>query len=345
MPGLNNPEPRPKPLTPASINTCMLSGVIPPTGAKMVPAGNTASQAFTTAGPICSAGNIFSTSAPSANAAKASVGVATPGDKNNPAAFAARNTLGSLWGMTITWPPAAFTSSTCSGVSTVPAPIRQSAGKVLRRMRILSYGSGELSGTSMTRNPAAYRTFPMAAASCGRRPRRIAIRPFCARACLSMSDLQSGLTGWVVFDQSGGNRQLPQPALGGLFGQGHPGKPAGIKGAAIAGTELSVTNKDDRRQMYAIASAPLNVGQRRQFMTDQQPGQIIRLGCGTEFAGQSEAAGTEQRRQRPDLTVRRQRHLHAPVKSLAIERRTELLGASENAVFAEHGEDFAGHEG
>ncbi|MNN88399.1 hypothetical protein D3C81_2060800 [compost metagenome] len=87
----------------------MLSGVIPPTGARIVPAGNTASQALTTAGPICSAGNSFSTSAPSASAAKASVGVATPGDRYSPAAFAARRTFGSLWGMTITWPPAAFT--------------------------------------------------------------------------------------------------------------------------------------------------------------------------------------------------------------------------------------------
>ena len=78
-----------------------------------------------------------SAAAGSASAAKASVGVATPGDKYRPAALAARSTLASLWGMTITWPPAALTCSTCSGVNTVPAPIRQSAGKLSRRMRML----------------------------------------------------------------------------------------------------------------------------------------------------------------------------------------------------------------
>src|SRR5690349_740363 len=193
--------------------------------------------------------------------------------------------------MTITWPPAAFTCSTCSGVNTVPAPIRQSAGKMLRRMRILSYGSGELSGTSMTRNPAAYRTSPMAAASCGRRPRRIAIRPFCASACLSMSDLQAGLTGCGGRDQASGARQLPQSAFGGLFGQGHPGKTAGVERTAVAGTKLGVADEDDRRQVHAVAPTPLGTGQGRQLVADQQARQIVRLGGGAQFARQAQATG------------------------------------------------------
>ena len=90
---------------------------------------------------------------------------------------------------------------------------------------------------------------------------------------------------------------------------------------------------------------PLDRGERRQLMADHQAGQIISLRGGAEFAGQAQGAGTEQRRQHAEFTVRRQRHLHATVKRRAIERRTVLLGATQNAVFTEHGEHFAGHEG
>ncbi|MNG03822.1 hypothetical protein D3C84_869170 [compost metagenome] len=65
---------------------------------------------------------------------------------------------------------------------------------------------------------------------------------------------------------------------------------------------------------------------------------------GPQFAGQPQAAGTEQGRQRTDLAVRRQGHLHPAIEGGVIERRTTLLGASENAVLAEHGEDFTRHE-
>src|ERR1700712_1026257 len=101
---------------------------------------------------------------------------------------------------------------------------------------MLSYGCGELSGTSMTRKPAVYRTSPMAGASSGRRPRRIATRPFCTRACLSMSVLYvkgpgSGRRGGL--NQTGLHRDLPEATFGGLFRQGHLGKAVGIEGALI----------------------------------------------------------------------------------------------------------------
>ena len=53
--------------------------VMPPTGSSAVPGGSTASQAFIAPIPTCSAGNSLSASAPAASAAKASLGVATPG--------------------------------------------------------------------------------------------------------------------------------------------------------------------------------------------------------------------------------------------------------------------------
>src|SRR5450830_2031237 len=88
-PGLYKAEPSPKPEAPASMKTATLLGRIPPTGSKATEAGITARHALTTCGPSCSAGNILSTSAPAASAAKASVTVATPGAQHRPACLAA----------------------------------------------------------------------------------------------------------------------------------------------------------------------------------------------------------------------------------------------------------------
>src|SRR5262249_54153183 len=84
-----------------------LSGVIPPTGSRAMLAGNTARQAFTALGGRISAGNILSPSAPAASAAKASVGVATPGSATMPSRLAAAMTSRSALGATISRPPAA----------------------------------------------------------------------------------------------------------------------------------------------------------------------------------------------------------------------------------------------
>ncbi|KAG1578591.1 hypothetical protein G6F46_015766 [Rhizopus delemar] len=73
-----------------------LSGVMPPTGTSAMGGRITARQAFSTTGPSCSAGNIFSTSAPAASAAKASVGVATPGQDGMTSCLAVRITAASL---------------------------------------------------------------------------------------------------------------------------------------------------------------------------------------------------------------------------------------------------------
>src|SRR5438128_5231864 len=117
-------EPVPKPLAPTAQYGAMLSGRIPPTGKTSVSGGSTARHAFNTAGDKCSAGNIFSPSAPAASAANASVGVATPGTQRSPCRFASRMTDTSPCGMTISLPPAAATRATSATSITVPAPVR-----------------------------------------------------------------------------------------------------------------------------------------------------------------------------------------------------------------------------
>ncbi|MCY1371028.1 hypothetical protein D9M69_581550 [compost metagenome] len=160
----------------------MESGTMPPTGTMAMGGVSTARQALRPTGPRASAGNILSTSAPAASAAKASVGVATPGAQARPAALAARITAGSPCGITTSCPPASAILAQDSGLSTVPAPIRQSAGRASRIARMLRSGSGEFSGTSMRRKPVSYKARPMAMASSGLRPRRMAIRPHPDRA-------------------------------------------------------------------------------------------------------------------------------------------------------------------
>ena len=81
---------------------------------------------------IISAGNAFSASAPALSAAKASVGVATPGIAIRPRALAAAITATSACGMTIRSPPASATAATSAGVFTVPAPISASGGAIAR---------------------------------------------------------------------------------------------------------------------------------------------------------------------------------------------------------------------
>ena len=131
----------------------MVSGAIPPTGNRRVPAGSTARIALMTRGPTSSAGNIFRASAPADSAAKASVGVAIPGRLTNPAALAARITAVSACGMTTRSAPISFSRATCSTARTVPAPTSASRGSRRRMAAMLSNGSGEFSGTSIRRKP------------------------------------------------------------------------------------------------------------------------------------------------------------------------------------------------
>ena len=111
-------------------------------------------MARTAAGEMISPGNSFSTSAPASNAAKASVGVITPGAETRSSDLAQAITSGFMLGDTMICPPAPATAWTSSSVSTVPAPTTARPSSTLARWRIDSSGSGEFSGTSMMRMPA-----------------------------------------------------------------------------------------------------------------------------------------------------------------------------------------------
>ncbi|ABJ03308.1 aldolase [Escherichia coli] len=163
----------------------MVSGVIPPTGNIGTDCGITARQALVTSGVICSAGNSLMALAPCSMAAKASVGVATPGAQYIPSARARRITAVSQCGITIIWPPASLTATTCSTESTVPAPTRQSLGRASRSKLILCNASGEFIGISIRRNPAAYSFSPMATISSGFTPRKMATNPVFCKSVLN----------------------------------------------------------------------------------------------------------------------------------------------------------------
>ena len=122
IPGVNSPEPRPKPSAPAACQAGITWGEMPPTASTGTWRGSTAFSAFITTGEPASAGKNFSTSAPARIAAKASLGVKNPGPEIIPAALVAAITSGSVAGETTSRPPAAATRSTSSVVSTVPAP-------------------------------------------------------------------------------------------------------------------------------------------------------------------------------------------------------------------------------
>ncbi|EDP61302.1 hypothetical protein BAL199_07098 [alpha proteobacterium BAL199] len=152
----------------------MLSGAIPPTGSTGTVFGSTARSALRTGGGAASAGNSFSASAPASRAANASVAVANPGIDNKPAALAARITVASPCGITISRPPTAATWSTASDVMTVPAPTSARSPNALASRSMLSNGDGEFNGTSMIAKPAATSASPTATAASGLIPRRIA---------------------------------------------------------------------------------------------------------------------------------------------------------------------------
>ena len=173
FPGLYSADPIPKPLAPAARQGAMLSGVMPPTGNTSVPTGSTASMALSTAGDAASAGNSLSPWAPATSAANASVGVAMPGRQTRPRRTASRTTSGLKLGDTISSPPAACTSRTWAASRTVPAPTSAPGWRCASRA-ILFSGCGELSGTSSNPKPAWASASPMAGASAGVSPRKIA---------------------------------------------------------------------------------------------------------------------------------------------------------------------------
>ncbi len=164
----------PAPAAPAARQAARLPGVMPPTGHRPVPGGSTEAKAFRPAGPITSAGNSLSACAPAARAAKASVGVATPGIASMPSSRARAITAESRFGATISRPPARFTASTSATDSIVPPPTSASGGAKAAMRSMACSAPGRFSGTSTMRQPASNRRSATSAARSGSRPRRMA---------------------------------------------------------------------------------------------------------------------------------------------------------------------------
>ena len=115
----------PAPSAPASMNSARFAAPTPPVTTMRAEAGRTARIALMNFGAMASPGKIFRQSAPASSAAKASDGVNTPGQEIIPSRLVARTTSALKFGETTIRPPASAVRCTCSGVSTVPAPIRQ----------------------------------------------------------------------------------------------------------------------------------------------------------------------------------------------------------------------------
>src|SRR6218665_2026130 len=125
----------------------------PPTAAMTRSFGKIVRMALMPDGPIMLAGKNFRPVAPALAATRASVGVRTPGIVTMPFTRAATMTSGSAFGLTISLPPAASSCSTSSVVSTVPAPIRQSAGAIFAAISIERNGCGEFRGNLLGPKP------------------------------------------------------------------------------------------------------------------------------------------------------------------------------------------------
>ena len=156
---------------------------MPPTGSSSASAGSTARKAFTPAGVSISAGNSFSAVAPAASAAKASVGVSTPGRQTMPSALPrARPRHRSSARRSAARRPRAPRAPARPSAPCRRRPARR--GKSRPARRCWPAARGELSGTSISCQPARTSAVPMATASPGRTPRRIATSgQACACAC------------------------------------------------------------------------------------------------------------------------------------------------------------------
>src|SRR5580704_1030078 len=155
---------------------------MPPTGMSRVSFGSTARIERTTLGAIISPGKSLSASAPAASAAKASLGVATPGIETRPRFFAARTTSASKFGETTRRAPASAICATACVSRTVPAPIRRRVAKHVAIRAMLTSGEGEFNGTSRMRKPPSKSTVATSTASSGRSPRKMAISGSLANA-------------------------------------------------------------------------------------------------------------------------------------------------------------------
>mmetsp|Transcript_7292 Transcript_7292/g.20187 ORF Transcript_7292/g.20187 Transcript_7292/m.20187 type:complete len:216 (-) Transcript_7292:883-1530(-) len=141
-----------------------------------------------------SAGKTCRASAPCCTAARASLGVQTPGRLRRPRLRAQRTRSPSRWGLATSAPPARATARTSSLVTTVPAPTSTLLGSASTSRPMISSAPGKLRGTSMIRTPASASVLPACTASAGCTPCSTVTTGQATRAC-SNRCLVSGVAG------------------------------------------------------------------------------------------------------------------------------------------------------
>ena len=172
--GRNSSDPKPKPAAPAASHPGICSARYT---AHRKYSDFLGQDACTTpanaAGRNCSPETILTAVAPARSGAK---GLGGGGDSRHDSHAELRRRADDLWhrnsARRSSRPPAAWVRRTSWPVSTVPAPTRQSAGRAPAKAAMLAKGCGELSGTSMTRKPAAYKTLATSMTCSGTTPRK-----------------------------------------------------------------------------------------------------------------------------------------------------------------------------
>src|SRR5450830_149721 len=290
MPGRYNDEPMPSPVAPAASQAPMFERSTPPTGMSPISRGTTAVQALRPSNPTCAAGKILMRVAPAPMALNASLGVAVPGRLCIPSSRVSVMTPVSVFGETMIWAPASWHSRTCSAVSTVPAPTRQSSGSRARRVVIERRGSGEFSGTSTVRSPASYRQRPTAAASDSVRPLRIAIKVAgsCSAAVFIDEPLEvgSGVEDGCADDEPGCECHLPHPDRCAIAPGQLDGNAESHQGPVVSVGQVGVAAEEDRA---GLVTEP-RCGEPRDLVADEQAGDVVLDLVGRESAGHRERA-------------------------------------------------------
>ncbi len=174
-PGRSIAAPIPKPAAPAARPAAMPSASMPPTGRTIVPGGGNRAERAQHERTGRRGEEQFQCARAGREHRERLGRGEEPGDRHQPCRLAARVTAASASGVTISLPPAAAISATCSGVITVPLLTSILSPKVRADRAMLSSGSGEFSGTSTIGMPIASRTAAIASTQSGYPPRRIGI--------------------------------------------------------------------------------------------------------------------------------------------------------------------------
>ncbi len=135
---------------------------------------------------------------------------------------------------------------------------------------------------------------------------------------------------------------MPEAALGGVLRQLRRAQAVVPQRQDVALAQRIVAAQHDAR---LVALQAQHVGQRGNFVADQQARQVVGLRHAGQLAGQPQRAGAEDGRQHAGAAGRHAGHLQAALEGRHVGRRRLDHGAAQDGVAAQRGIDLAGHEG